>query len=233
MRCGATVAVIIPARNEEPAIAKVIAAIPAWADDIVVVDNGSADGTAAVAAAAGARVVREPCRGYGAACLTGVSALRDPDVVVFLDADNSDQPEEMAALADPVIAGEADLVIGSRMRGKVEAGALTPFQQFGNRLACVLLRLIWRVPYTDLGPFRAIRHTTLRSLGMRDRGYGWTVEMQIRAAKLGCRVIERPVRYRRRIGRSKISGTVRGTVGAGLKILWLIAWSSMQRRQGA
>jgi glycosyltransferase involved in cell wall biosynthesis len=219
MKAGARISVIIPTLNEEAAIGRVIAAIPAFVDDVVVADNGSTDGTRDVAAGLGARVVREPRRGYGAACLAGLAALADPDIVVFLDGDYSDYPEEMGSLVDPILRGEADLVIGSRVLGEREAGALTPQARFGNWLACVLIWLIWRVKYTDLGPFRAVRYTSFRALGMQDKDYGWTVEMQIKAAARGLKVQEVPVRYRKRLGRSKISGTIRGIVGAGVKIL--------------
>jgi len=230
MRSQATVAVIIPALNEEEAIGKVLAAIPNWVDDVVVVDNGSTDRTAEVACECGARVVSEPRRGYGSACLAGIAALDEPDVVVFLDGDFSDHPEEMPSLVAPILDGEADLVIGSRVLGQHEPGALTPQARFGNRLACTLIRLLWKVSYTDLGPFRAIRHSTLKRLDMRDRSYGWTVEMQIKAAQEGLRVREVPVSYRRRIGRSKVSGTVKGVLGAGTKILSTIFLAALSRR---
>lgn len=222
MRNAAKIAVVIPALNEEQAIGRVVAAIPAWVDDIVVADNGSTDLTAQVARAGGARVVREPCRGYGAACLAGLAALRDPDVVVFLDGDFSDLPEEMPVLVDPILAGRADMVIGSRVLGRREVGALTPQARFGNWLSCHLIRLFWKTRYTDLGPFRAIRWQELQKLHMRDRNYGWTVEMQIKAARQGLRVLEVPVSYRNRIGRSKVSRTIKGSICAGAKILWMI-----------
>ncbi len=219
MRNGAIVAVIIPAFNEEPSIGKVIAAIPEWVDDVIVVDNGSTDSTAEVARDHGARVVPEPQRGYGSACLAGIAALDNPDVVVFLDGDFSDHPEEMHLLVDPIASDLADMVIGSRIIGKRAPGALTLQALFGNWLSCMLLRWLWSVSYTDLGPFRAIRHETLKRLAMRDRNYGWTVEMQVKAAQRGVRVCEVPVSYRKRVGRSKISGTVKGVLGAGTKIL--------------
>ena len=217
------VAVIIPALNEEQAIGQVIAEIPrADVADIVVVDNGSTDDTAGAARAAGARVVGEPRRGYGSACLRGIAELRAPDVVVFLDGDHSDYPEELPSLVQPILEDRADLVIGSRTLGRREAGSLTPQQVLGNRFACFLLRLIYRRRFTDLGPFRAIRHSSLLSLGMSDPDFGWTIEMQIKAVKRGLRVMETPVRYRPRIGKSKISGTVGGTILAGYKIITTI-----------
>ncbi len=222
MRRGARISVVIPALNEEPAIGKVVGAVPGWVDEVIVADNGSTDRTAEVARAAGARVVHEPERGYGAACLAGIDAADEPDLVVFLDGDFSDRPQEMDRLVDPILAGEADLVIGSRVRGRADRGSLTPPQRFGNWLACRLIQLFWRVRHTDLGPFRAIRAEVLASLGMRDRNYGWTVEMQVKAASRGLRVREVPISYRRRIGRSKVSGTVRGVLGAGTKILGTI-----------
>ena len=224
-----TVAVVIPALNEELSLALVLRDIPRPpVGQVVVVDNGSTDRTAAAAAAGGARVVREPCRGYGAACLRGLAELAEqpsgpPDVVVFLDADYSDHPDELALLLDPIRSGDADMVIGSRLAGRRERGAMPPQSVWGNRLACFLMKLLFRANYTDLGPFRAIRWDALQRLGMCDRNYGWTVEMQIKAVRAGLRVREVPVSYRRRLGVSKISGTVRGTIKAGYKILYLIA----------
>lgn len=230
MRGGSTIGCIIPALDEQEAIGRVVAAVPRWVDAIVVVDNGSGDSTAARALAAGAKVVVERERGYGAACLAGLAALPGADIVVFLDGDFSDHPEEMHTLVDPLVAGRADLVVGSRVLGVVEPGALTPQQRFGNWLATRLVRSIWGVAYSDLGPFRAIRRTSLDELRMADRTFGWTVEMQIKAARCRLRAMEVPVRYRRRIGVSKISGTVKGTVLAGTKILWLIAREAFARR---
>lgn len=221
--------VIIPAYNEEKSIAKVIAAIPAGlANDVLVVNNNSTDQTAAAAAAAGATVLQQPRPGYGNACLTGIAyaaakpADTRPDIIVFLDGDFSDYPEEMPQLIKPILAGEADLVIGSRALGEREAGAMLPQQIAGNWLATSLLRFFYGATFTDLGPFRAIRLDTLLALDMRDRTYGWTVEMQAKAAKHGIRYTEVPVKYRRRIGFSKISGTVKGTLLAGYKIIFTI-----------
>ncbi len=168
MRNGSRISVIIPALNEEKAIGKVIAAIPAWVDDVIVVDNGSTDNTPAIAAAHGARVAFEPRRGYGRACMTGIELLEQADIVVFLDGDFSDYPQEADRLVDPIIEEKADLVIGSRTRGLREAGALTPQAIFGNWLACTLIGLLWKVRFTDLGPFRAIRFSSLQRLGMCD-----------------------------------------------------------------
>lgn len=222
MRFGARVSVIIPALNEAQSIGQVLGAIPDWVDEIIVADNGSTDCTVEIARARGARVVTAARRGYGSACLSGIAALQDADVVVFLDGDFSDFPEDMHLLVDPIISDDADLVAGSRVLGEAEPGALTPQARFGNWLACHLICLFWGVRYTDLGPFRAIRATTLRQLEMRDPDYGWMVEMQIKATRAGWRVKEVPVGYRRRIGRSKISGTIKGVVGAGTKILLTI-----------
>jgi rSAM/selenodomain-associated transferase 2/rSAM/selenodomain-associated transferase 1 len=227
MRHRASISVIIPALNEEDSIGKVVSAIPRWVDEVLVVDNGSTDATSLVATRAGAKVIFEPERGYGSACLAGIGAIQETDIVVFLDGDFSDRPEEMPLLVDPIASGEAEMVIGSRVLGKREPGALTPQAKFGNRLACALIRLFWNVEHTDLGPFRAISRSALERLRMRDPDYGWTVEMQIRAAAEGLRVIEAPVSYRKRIGRSKISGTVRGVVGAGAKILFTIFRSAL------
>ncbi len=231
MRGGLRIGCIIPALNEEAAIGQVVAAVPRWVDSIVVVDNGSTDATAARAGEAGAAVVRQRERGYGAACLAGMAALPATDVVVFLDGDYSDFPEEMHTLVDPIVARRADLVIGSRVAGNAEPGALTPQQQFGNWLATRLVQAIWSVAYTDLGPFRAIRRASLDALGMADRTFGWTVEMQIKAARDGLAALEVPVRYRRRIGVSKISGTLKGTVLAGTRILSLIAREAVRKTQ--
>ncbi len=229
MRDGQRIGVIIPARDEERAIGMVVSAIPSWVDCIVVADNGSTDDTAAAARAAGARIASEPEAGYGAACLAGIAALPEVDIVVFVDGDNSDHPEDMADLVDPIIAAKADLVIGSRVLGQAEAGSLTPQQRWGNWLATRLIQLIWGARFTDLGPFRAVSRDALTRLAMADRTYGWTVEMQIKAAELGLTAIEVPVRYRRRIGVSKISGTVRGVVLAGTRILSLIAVRGVAR----
>jgi len=189
---------------------------------VVVVDNGSRDDTAEVARALGAEVVSEPVAGYGRACLAGLAALRAsmPDVVVFVDGDHSDDPADLPALLVPLVAGEAEMVIGARVASRREPGAFTPVQALGNVLASFLLRLFWGARATDLGPFRAVRWLTLESLGMRDRDFGWTVEMQARAAARGARTVEVPVSYRRRRqGRSKIVGTLSGSARAGMKIL--------------
>ncbi len=229
MRSGHKIGVVIPALNEARAIGAVVGAIPDWVDRIVVADNGSTDETGAVAAAAGAVVVREAEPGYGAACLRGIREVADMDVIVFVDGDFSDHAEDMADLTDPIIAGTADMVIGSRALGDRERGSLTPQQIFGNWLATRLIRLIWGAHYTDLGPFRAIRRTSLDALGMADRNYGWTVEMQIRAAEACLKITEVPVRYRCRIGVSKVSGTIKGTVMAGSKILLIIGRHALRR----
>ncbi len=237
MRKGKRIGVVIPARNEEGAIGLVLADLPDWVDAVVVADNGSNDRTAAVARAAGAIVVYEPQPGYGAACLAGIAALPRVDIVVFADGDRSDYVEDMAAIVDPILidpklAGAADLVIGSRALGGREAGSMTVPQVFGNWLATRLIRLIWGVRYTDLGPFRAISRPALDRLGMADRTFGWTVEMQLKAIEKGLRVLEVPVRYRARIGVSKISGTVKGTILAGTKILSLIGRHAVRSWMG-
>ena len=233
MRHGQRIGVVIPALDEELGLGRVLADIPAWVDQVVVADNGSRDATVAVAEAAGATVVREPERGYGAACQLGIAALDAIDIVVFLDGDYSDHPQEMAALVDPIALGAAVLVIGSRVTGDLARGALTPQQRFGNWLACRLIRAIWGVAYTDLGPFRAISHAALDTLAMTDRNFGWTVEMQIKAAQKGVRSTEVPVSYRPRIGVSKVSGTVKGTVLAGVTILRVIGQSAVATARAA
>ncbi len=227
--------VIIPAFNEARSIGRVVGDIPeGLVEEVVVVNNASTDETEANARAAGATVLREPRRGYGYACLRGIAYAREknPDVVVFLDGDYSDHPEEMSALVAPILRDEADLVIGSRMLGEREPGAMLPQALFGNRLACFLMRVLWGARFTDLGPFRAIRFADLLALGMEDRTYGWTIEMQIKAVLAGLRTTEVPVSYRKRVGVSKITGTVSGTVKASAKILWTIAkYGVMPRRR--
>ena len=220
------VLVIIPAFNEAEAISRVIGDIPdGLVDEIVVVNNASTDATERNARAAGATVLREPRPGYGWACLRGIAYARrrQPDLVVFLDGDYSDHPEEMTRLIEPIRHGEADFVVGSRMRGQREPGALPPQALLGNRLACWLMRVLWGAQFTDLGPFRAIRFDDLLALDMQDKTFGWTVEMQIKAVRSGLRCKEVPVSYRRRVGVSKITGTVAGTLKASAKILYTIA----------
>jgi glycosyltransferase involved in cell wall biosynthesis len=216
------VALVIPALNEEPAIGLTLSRVPRHLyADIVVADNGSTDRTAEIALASGARVVHEPERGYGAACLCAISSLAPgTDAIVFMDADASDFPEEAELLLAPIAAGESDLVIGTRTRGRAEPGALLPHQQLGNRLATFLIRLAFGFTFTDLGPFRAIRSDSLARLGMRDRNYGWTIEMQLRALRQGLRIREVPVSYRKRIGNSKVSGNLKASVLCGAKILY-------------
>ena len=220
---SARISVIIPAVDEEEAIGLVITEIPATVHEVIVVDNGSRDRTAEVARAAGARVVSEPRRGYGRACLVGIAAADRPDVIVFLDGDRSDYPAQLPEVVAPILEGRADMVIGSRTLGRHEPGAHPWHAVFGTRLCVGFMNLTAGSRATDLGPFRAIAAEPLRQLDMRDTNYGWTVEMQIKAARTSLRVVEVPVDYRSRIGRSKVSGTVSGTVKAGTKILALIA----------
>jgi len=218
------VVVIIPAFNEENGVGQVIREIPReFVNEVIVVNNNSTDNTERIAKEAGATVLREPTPGYGRACLKGIDYLKQinpkPEIVIFLDSDHSDYPEEIPTLLKQIIEHDVDLVIGSRALGEKEQGSMTPQQIFGNWLATRLLDLFYGVKFTDLGPFRAIKYTTLVALDMQDKTYGWTVEMQLKAAKNGFRCVEVPVRYRRRIGFSKISGTVKGTILAGYKIL--------------
>lgn len=219
--------VIIPAFNEQDSIGKVIYDIPKeWVSEIIVVNNNSGDHTRSVATSSGATVLDETQQGYGYACLRGIAYVSKlpvkPDVIVFMDADYSDHPEELPRVVQPILEDRADLVIGSRALGKRERGAMTPQQLFGNWLATRLLRLLYGVHFTDLGPFRAIRYNALMQINMQDKTYGWTVEMQLKAARHKLRCMEVPVNYRRRIGVSKVSGTVKGTLMAGYKIIWTI-----------
>lgn len=219
--------VIIPAFNEARSIGKVVAEIPAdLVTEVIVVNNASTDDTAAAARQAGATVLDEPRAGYGNACLRGIAycerSVPPPEIIVFLDGDLSDFPQEMRALVQPIAANKVDLVIGSRTLGKRERGSVTVQQIFGNWLATKLLRLFFKAKFTDLGPFRAIRFSSLLALEMRDPTYGWTVEMQVKAAKQHIRFMEVPVSYRKRIGVSKVSGTLKGSIMAGYKILYTI-----------
>lgn len=218
--------VLIPALNEEASLPLVLAELPRPpVRRVVVADNGSRDGTARVAREGGAVVVPAARRGYGSACLAGLDHLRrndPPDIVVFIDADYSDHPDELPRLIAPLLAGDADLVIGSRVLGEREPGALLPQARAGNLVACVLIRLLYGHRYTDLGPFRAARWDALERLAMGDPDFGWTAEMQVKALRHGLRVTEVPVSYRKRVGVSKITGTVMGTLRAGYKILWTV-----------
>lgn len=225
----ADIALIIPARNEEMCLPWVLAQVPPVIGRVVVVDNGSTDSTGQIAAALGAQVVSEPVPGYGKACLAGLAALRvdPPELVAFVDGDGSDDVSRLAELIAPIVSGRFDLVLGRRIAA--EKGALSCQQRFGHKLATALIRLFWQRRYHDLGPMRAIRWEALQSLAMRDKGFGWTVEMQVRAVKQGLRVLEIKVPYRnRRGGKSKISRTISGTLKAGCTILWVIGRELLQ-----
>ncbi|WP_010135034.1 glycosyltransferase family 2 protein [Ochrovirga pacifica] len=225
------VLVIIPAFNEEKSISKVIHDIPKKVvDEIIVINNNSTDQTANQAKNAGATVLFEPNKGYGYACLKGMEYVKNqnlqPDIIVFLDGDYSDYPEQITELILPITAHNYDFVIGSRNNPQVEKGAMTPQQIFGNKLATSLMKLFFNANFTDLGPFRAIKYPALLELKMQDKTYGWTVEMQLKALKNKLTCTEIPVKYRKRIGTSKVSGTVKGTIFAGIKILtWIFKYT--------
>lgn len=224
------IVVLIPAFNEEGSIAKVIADIPTEVSEIIVVNNNSTDNTAQVAQEAGATVIQQPKRGYGNACLKGLSYIAsqqiDPDILVFLDGDYSDFPEELTKIVAPIIKDHVDFVVGTRSKSLQEKGSMTPQQHFGNWLACSLMKLFFNARFTDLGPFRAIKYQSLLALEMQDKTYGWTVEMQLKALKKKLSYTEVPVHYKKRIGVSKVSGTIKGTIFAGVKILtWIFKYS--------
>lgn len=224
------ICVIIPAFNEEKAIAYVIKEIPDIVSEIIVVSNNSTDNTVEVAQKAGAIVLEENRKGYGYACLKGMDYLANqtqkPDIVVFIDGDYSDYPEELTKLIAPILNDSIDFVIGARVEQLREQGAMTPQQIFGNWLATFLMRLFFNAKFTDLGPFRAIKYSTLLALNMEDKTYGWTVEMQLKAIKQKLSYVEVPVRYKNRIGVSKVSGTVKGTIMAGIKIIgWIFKYT--------
>ena len=226
------VSVIIPTRNEARAIGRVLADLPAdLITEVLVVDNHSSDGTAEIAARMGARVVREPRRGYGRACLTGLAHTSAPDVVVFLDGDYSDRPVELPRLLAPISDGRADITLGSRLTGPRMPGALPWHSAFGNRLAAGLISLLFGQRITDLGPFRAARADVLRVLALEETTYGWAVEMILKGALRGFRIVEVPVSYHSRIGKSKISGTISGTVGAAWFIFSRILRYYFRRRR--
>jgi len=225
------VSVIIPTHNEAQSIGRVLSDLPAnIVTEVLVVDSNSSDGTSEIASKMGARVLREPRRGYGRACLTGLAAANSPDVVVFLDGDYSDRPSELPILLAPIIEGHADITLGSRLQGRRCAGALPWHQVFGNRLAASLIRLLYGVNITDLGPFRAARADVLRRLDLQENTYGWAVEIILKGTLAGFRIVEVPVSCYPRIGKSKISGTLKGTVGAAWFILSLIVRYYFRRR---
>ncbi len=222
--------VIIPAYNEANSIGKVISEIPDLVTEIIVVNNNSTDNTAAVATAAGATVLFEGQMGYGYACLQGINYAskrsKTPDIIVFMDGDYSDFPEDLHKVIAPILSGDADFVIGARQKALRERGSMTPQQVFGNWLATSLMKLLFRASFTDLGPFRAIRFEQLKALEMEDKTYGWTVEMQLKVVKRKIAYTEVPVRYKKRIGISKVSGTIKGSIFAGIKILgWIFKYS--------
>jgi glycosyltransferase involved in cell wall biosynthesis len=225
------VSVIIPTHNEEQAIGRVLGDLPFdLVSEVIVVDSNSTDGTRELARKMGARVIEEPRRGYGRACLTGLENTENPDVVVFLDGDYSDRPSELPMLLAPIVGGRADITLGSRFGSRSNSGALPWHQSFGNRFAARLIRLLYGVKITDLGPFRAGRADVLRALALEEATYGWAVEMILKGAVAGFRIVEVPVSYYPRIGKSKISGTVKGTLGAAWFILSRIVRYYFRRR---
>lgn len=230
-----TIKVIIPAFNEEKSIAKVIAEIPDFVEEIVVVNNNSTDQTAQTATKAGATVLTEKSKGYGYACLKGIDYLsqknKTPDILVFLDGDFSDFPQELKKVIQPILEDSADFVVGARVKELRERGSLTPQQVFGNWLACFLMRILYQSSFTDLGPFRAIRWSTLEELQMSDKTYGWTIEMQLKVLRQKITYQEVPVSYKKRIGVSKVSGTVKGTIFAGMKIIGWIFKHYLQKKK--
>jgi glycosyltransferase involved in cell wall biosynthesis len=226
------VSVVIPTHNEAQSIGRVLADLPAGIiTEVLVVDSNSTDGTPEIAAKMGARVLHEPRRGYGRACLTGIANVQNPDIVVFLDGDYSDRPSELPMLLAPIIEGRADITLGSRIVTDRSRAALPWHQVFGNRFAAALIGLLYGVQISDLGPFRAARNDVLHALELEQATYGWAVEMILKGAKAGFRIVEVPVSYYPRIGTSKIGGTVRGTIGAGWYILTLIARYYFWRRR--
>lgn len=230
-----TIKVIIPAFNEEKSIAKVIAEIPDFVEEIVVVNNNSTDQTVQTATKAGATVLTEKSKGYGYACLKGIDYLsqknKTPDILVFLDGDFSDFPQELKKVIQPILEDSADFVVGARVKELRERGSLTPQQVFGNWLACFLMRILYQSSFTDLGPFRAIRWSTLEELQMSDKTYGWTIEMQLKVLLQKITYQEVPVSYKKRIGVSKVSGTVKGTIFAGMKIIGWIFKHYLQKKK--
>lgn len=226
------VSVVIPTHNEAQAIASVLADLPSdLVTEVIVVDSNSDDGTPEIAVRMGARVIDEPRRGYGQACLTGLAAAHSPDIVVFLDGDYSDRPSELPLLLAPILQGHADMVIGSRLRKRQVDGALPWHQAFGNRLAATLIRMLYKLNISDLGPFRAVRADVLHPLALEENTYGWAVEIILKGALAGSRIVEVPVSYHPRIGKSKISGTVKGTLGATWFILSLIVRYYFRQRK--
>ncbi|WP_431125378.1 glycosyltransferase family 2 protein [Flagellimonas flava] len=226
----AEIKVIIPAVNEGDSIGKVVGELPKSVSEIIVVNNGSEDNTVENAKKAGATVLTENQRGYGYACLKGLDYVakqsKQPDLIVFIDGDYSDYPEELDKVVAPILQDDVDFVVGARKKALREPGSMTPQQVFGNQLATFLMRLFFRAKFTDLGPFRAIKYEKLKELEMQDKTYGWTVEMQLKVLRKKMSYTEVPVRYKRRIGVSKVSGTVKGTIFAGIKILgWIFKYS--------
>ena len=220
---GHKISAIIPALNEEESLPKVINDLPSIIDEIVVCDNGSTDKTSSVAKDAGAIVVNESEKGYGAACLKAFNAVApDTSIILYIDGDYSDYPAEADSIIKPIVDDNYDMVIGSRMLTRKNHNAIPPAAVFGNWLTSNLIKIIWGIRSTDIGPFRAIKYDVYISLNMRDRNFGWTTEMQVKAVKKGCKCLEVPVSYRKRIGTSKVSGTISGSVRAGIKFLWII-----------
>ena len=223
------IAVIIPALNEEDSLAFVLKDIPAFVDRIIVVDNNSTDNTYKIAKQQKASAVKEPIKGYGSACMTGIKQIKDEQIIVFLDADYSDYPDKLKLLIEPIINKKYDFVVSNRFNPDLEKGSMSLPQYYGNKLAVRLIKLLWKFSYKDLGPFRAITYNALKKLNMQDKNFGWTIEMQVKAVQQNLKIAQVDIPYRNRIGKSKISGTLKGVISASCKILYKIFYLKLKK----